>query len=120
MLRRPVSDEPETDAEEAAEEAEAETEEAEAENEEEAEPQAEEADPETEESGPLAEARAAFDAGDFKRVRGLSAKLADSDDPETARAALELRRKTAIDPAQVAVLVMCLGFFLWICSKYVF
>ena len=70
--------------------------------------------------GPLGEARAAFDAGDFARVRALTAKLADSEDPETARAALELRRKVAIDPAQIAVLVLCLGFFVWICSKYVF
>lgn len=70
--------------------------------------------------GPLGEARAAFDAGDFKRVRELTAKLADSDDPETARAALELRRKVAIDPAQIAVLILCAGFFAWICWKYVF
>lgn len=72
------------------------------------------------ETGPLAEARAAFDAGDFRRVRQLTTALADSDDPETARSALELRRKVAIDPAQIAVLVLCLGFFVWICWKYVF
>lgn len=73
-----------------------------------------------EDRSPLADARAAFDAGDFKRVRELTGKLVDSDDPETARAALELRRKVAIDPAQIAVLVLCLGFFAWICWKYVF
>ena len=75
---------------------------------------------EVDDTGPLGEARAAFDAGDFKRVRELTEKLADSSDAETARAALELRRKVAVDPAQIAVLVLCLAFFGWICWKYVF
>ncbi len=94
--------------------------ESESESETETESEEAEATEEVTESGPLAEARAAFDAGNFARVRELAATLVDSSDPETARAALELRRKTAIDPAPISVLVLCLAFFVWICSKYVF
>ncbi|MFW5875255.1 MAG: hypothetical protein ACOCXM_00830 [Myxococcota bacterium] len=59
----------------------------------------------------LAAADAAFEAGDYRRVRALCRDLTDADDPTVQQRAGELMRRTGVDPVQVAVVVGCLVFF---------
>ena len=68
----------------------------------------------------LEAAQSAFARGDYAKVRELTSRLREIDDPEITRAALELERRISVDPAQLAVLAGCLIFFLWITYKYVF
>lgn len=67
----------------------------------------------------LQAAQAAFERGDFREVRRLTEPLAEAPDTDIARAALELRRRTGIDPVQIGVLLFCLGLFAWVAWKYV-
>ncbi|HJL05525.1 MAG TPA: hypothetical protein RMH85_28805 [Polyangiaceae bacterium LLY-WYZ-15_(1-7)] len=67
----------------------------------------------------LEQAHAAFTAGDYRRVRALTEPLLDHDDADVAHAAVALRRRTQVDPAQVVVLALCLGFFAWVVWKWV-
>jgi hypothetical protein len=66
----------------------------------------------------LREARAAFEAGDYRRVRELAASLDDAP-PEVADAAAELRRRTEVDPVQLLILAACLAIFGAIVYVYV-
>jgi hypothetical protein len=55
---------------------------------------------------------AAFEAGNFARVRREAPELAKrSADAAVRQAALELRRRTDPDPLLVALLLLCLGLF---------
>ena len=55
---------------------------------------------------------AAFEAGNFARVRREAPELAKrSTDEAVRRAALELRRRTDPDPLLIALLLLCLGLF---------
>lgn len=67
----------------------------------------------------LGRARAAFDAGNYKLVRTLCRELEHSSASEISKSAIELRKRTDIDPVQLAVIGSCLVFFLWIVFKYV-
>ncbi len=70
-------------------------------------------------SSPLQAAQRAFEVGDFAQVRVLTRSLLTHQDPEVARAALALRRRTSIDPVQVGVLVFCLLLFAYVVWTYV-
>ncbi len=70
-------------------------------------------------SSPLQAAQRAFEVGDFAQVRVLTGSLLTHQDPEVARAALALRRRTSIDPVQVGVLVFCLLLFAYVVWTYV-
>ena len=72
----------------------------------------------TEHGATLQLAHDAFIAGNYAEVRTLTAKLDKAPD-EIAQAAAELRRRVQADPAQVAILVSCALFFLFIVWKYV-
>ena len=72
----------------------------------------------TEYGATLQLAHDAFIAGNYAQVRTLTAKLDKAPD-EIAHAAGELRRRVDADPAQIAVLVSCVLFFLFIVWKYV-
>jgi hypothetical protein len=67
----------------------------------------------------LAAAQLAFERGDFKRVRELTARLSQSSQPEIVVAARTLQERVGVDPMQVAVIVVCALFFLWIVYIYV-
>jgi hypothetical protein len=67
----------------------------------------------------LVRANAAFEAGNYQLVREICAKLGEAPDDEVARAARELRARTAIDPVQIGVLVACLALFSVIVYIYV-
>lgn len=71
------------------------------------------------EGAQLEDAERAFDAGDFARLRELVEPLTNSPDPAVAERAKALRARVAVDPLQVAVLVGCALFFLWVVAKYV-
>jgi hypothetical protein len=66
----------------------------------------------------LVRAEDAFERGDYAAVRALAAPLARGEGPE-AEAAADLLDRIRVDPAQVAILVGCLLFFLFIAWKYV-
>jgi len=68
----------------------------------------------------LAHAHAAFAAGDYARVRRLCDELGGARRDDVAAAARDLRRRTQIDPMQVAVIVLCLILFVAIAYTYVF
>jgi hypothetical protein len=70
-------------------------------------------------SSALQAAQRAFEAGDFAQVRVLTRSLVSHQDPEVARAALALRRRTSIDPVQVGVLVFCFLLFAYVVWTYV-
>lgn len=67
----------------------------------------------------LAEAHAAFEVGDYRRVRALCDALAEAPQEEVARAARELRRRTEVDPVQVGVILACLALFVILAYMYV-
>jgi len=55
---------------------------------------------------------AAFEAGNFARVRREAPGLAQRSSDEAVRqAALELRRRTDPDPLLIVLLLLCLGLF---------
>jgi len=60
---------------------------------------------------------AAFEAGNFARVRREAPELARRSADEAVRqAALELRRRTDPDPLLIALLLLCLGLFAFLVS----
>ena len=73
----------------------------------------------TEAGDRLRAAHAAFERGDYAAVRVDTKKLLESDDADVARAALALRRRVQVDPAQVGVVLSCFLFFLFIVWQYV-
>ncbi|MEM9070429.1 MAG: hypothetical protein AAGE52_18130 [Myxococcota bacterium] len=79
----------------------------------------EEPENEEPENEQLLRAQDAFARGDYAEVRRLTDALTEHEDPEIARLALALRRRTQVDPAQIGVLVLCLLFFGWVTWKYV-
>ncbi len=60
----------------------------------------------------------AFEAGDYVRVRELCDTLLGAS-KDVADAARSLRRRTEVDPMQIAVIAACLVFFLVIAYVYV-
>lgn len=68
----------------------------------------------------LAQAYAAFDRGDYARVRELCSPLQEAPQDDVARAARDLRARTEIDPVQVGVVLACLVLFAIIAYTYVF
>ncbi len=73
----------------------------------------------TEDGEKLRRAQQAFDAGDYKTTRALCREIAEARDGDVARHAHRLMTATAIDPVQVAILVSCLLFFMFVSWKYV-
>ena len=67
----------------------------------------------------LAEAERAFDVGDYLRVRQITDTLREAHTDDISRAARDLRRRVAIDPAQIVVLLGCLAVFLVLVYMYV-
>lgn len=67
----------------------------------------------------LRDANAAFEAGDYALVRTLVTKLERAADPAVVDAARELRRRTAVDPVQLAFLGACFVALLIITYLYV-
>ncbi len=67
----------------------------------------------------LAEAHAAFERGDYGRVRALTARLLEAPQDDVARAARDLRRRTEVDPVQIGVILACLVLFLFLAYTYV-
>jgi len=67
----------------------------------------------------LAQAHAAFERGDYARVRELCDTLVEASADDVARAARELRSRTEIDPVQVGVVLACLVLFGIIAYTYV-
>jgi len=58
---------------------------------------------------------AAFEAGDFQRVRVLAPRLAErTTEPAVRRAALELRRRIDPDPLLVLLLVLSFSVFVFL------
>jgi len=72
------------------------------------------------ESAPVQEARLAFEAGDYRRVRQLIRELGKSNDPATRQTAQELARRVQADPAILLVLLLCAALFIGIACVYVF
>lgn len=66
----------------------------------------------------LAAAESAFERGDFAAVRTLTEGLATSLDPDLRKKAVALRKRVAIDPVAVVVLVFCALFFVAVCVRY--
>lgn len=67
----------------------------------------------------LQDAHEAFERGDYVSVRELTTKLETTSDKDVANAALALRNRTSVDPAQIAILAACVLFFMFIVWKYV-
>lgn len=61
----------------------------------------------------------AFTRGDFAQVRELADGLRDAEDVKVREAALELRKRTEVDPVQIAIWAACLLFFLYVAAEYV-
>lgn len=72
----------------------------------------------TEEGEILRRAHRAFEAGDFAQLRRLCASIAEAEDVEVARAAKALDARLKPDPVQIAILLGCLLFFLFVALKY--
>lgn len=73
----------------------------------------------TPDGGTLRDARAAFEVGDYARVRELAARLARSEEREIATAADDLLRRTGVDQVQIAFLVACALAILTIAWIYI-
>ena len=67
----------------------------------------------------LAEADKAFDVGDYARVRELCDAIIARGPGPAAESARALRRRTEVDPVQLAILAGCLVLFLVIAYIYV-
>lgn len=67
----------------------------------------------------LAEAFAAFEVGDYRRVREVCDALVEAPQEDVARAARELRARTEVDPVQIGVLLACLALFVILAYMYV-
>ena len=61
----------------------------------------------------------AFDAGNFQRVRELSAELTKSDDPALQAIGRDYAARIAVDPIQIAFLGLCAVALLTIAWIYV-
>jgi len=72
----------------------------------------------TEDGERLRRAQAAFDRGDFRRVRELTDQLAAAADREVAQQAANLARAVHVDPVAVAVLSVCLIGFCAVAYHY--
>lgn len=73
----------------------------------------------TPEGDDLRDANAAFEAGNYALVRTLTSKLERAADPAVVDAARDLRRRTEVDPVQLAFLGACLVALLVIAYVYV-
>ena len=66
----------------------------------------------------LREAHAAFDRGDFRRVREVTSELAGAGDRDVAEAAAALALAVKVDPTAIGVLVACLIGFCVVAYHY--
>lgn len=73
----------------------------------------------TPEGDKLRDANAAFEAGNYALVRTLVTELERAADPAVVDAARELRRRTSVDPVQLAFLGACFVALLIITYVYV-
>jgi len=62
----------------------------------------------TPEGAMLREANAAFEAGNYARVRELTRTLSTAGDPKVVDAASQIARRIAVDPLQIGFLTACL------------
>jgi len=69
-------------------------------------------------AGRLKQARDAYEAGDFRRVRELVSTLSGSEESGVAAAAAELGRRVGVDPVQAWVLAGCMLLFCGIVYGY--
>ncbi|MDQ3032669.1 MAG: hypothetical protein M3Y87_09650 [Myxococcota bacterium] len=67
----------------------------------------------------LRDANAAFEAGNYARVRALTATLAKASDPLIVDAAADLRRRVSVDPVQIWFLLACLLALITITYVYI-
>lgn len=67
----------------------------------------------------LRDANAAFEAGNYARVRELTTTLATASDPKIVDFAADLRRRVSVDPVQILFLTMCACALLAITYVYV-
>jgi hypothetical protein len=65
------------------------------------------------------EANAAFEAGNYARVRELTGKLSAVADAQIVDAAADLRRRVSVDPVQIVFLTACLCALLAITYIYI-
>ena len=75
--------------------------------------------PRTPERAALAEADRAFRVGDHARVRELANPLVDHPDGSVARDAVAILTKISADPAQIIVLALSFGLFLYVVIRYI-
>jgi hypothetical protein len=73
----------------------------------------------TPEGDRLREANAAFEAGNYALVRSLTGALESASDPKVVDAARDLARRIAVDPVQIAFLLLCLVALCAIAYVYV-
>jgi len=66
-----------------------------------------------------AEIAAAFDAGDFARVRSIGTAIATSDDAALAAVGRDYLARIAVDPVQIAFLGLCAVALLTIAWIYI-
>ena len=74
--------------------------------------------PGTPEGERLREAHAAFDRGDFRRVREVTSELAAAGDRDVVAAAAALALAVKADPTAIGVLVACLIGFCIVAYHY--
>ena len=83
-----------------------------------AEDASEPASPEPEAPDPLADARRAFEVGDYRRVRDLTEPLMEGSG-ELADAARALHRRTEVDSLQIGVILACVAVLVILVYTYV-
>ncbi len=67
----------------------------------------------------LREAHAAFEAGNYARVRESTDRLSAATDAQIVDAAADLRRRVSVDPVQIVFLTACLCALLAITYIYI-
>lgn len=68
----------------------------------------------------LQAAQAAFDRGDYAETRSQCLLVERNGSSDEVRQAEALRKRTEVDPVQVAVLAICALFFVVVTWKYIF
>ena len=72
-----------------------------------------------EQPSPADRAMAAFDAGDYRRVRELLPELARHEDERSRQTAERLTRAVKFDPVAAVVLLLCAVLFFAVATVYV-
>jgi len=68
----------------------------------------------------LTAAQQAFDRGDYAETRKQCERVERSGNSEQVRIAESLRKRTEVDPMQIAVLALCAVFFVAVTWRYIF